>query len=185
MSYQRPKSNISMSKPEKVNLMAEYITYYEGIVNTGSVDALNVKIPREAFAEILDSIGETLNQAALKMSEDDGPVKDFLKANPLPPNMKDLLPDDFRVFSLLLNSLKQWVSAESAATDRYLLGVTARATCRAATKKCIVTGQDLGDDAELHHPVRDGRPPILISKEGHSIIEGQVKSNKSITNFTS
>jgi len=167
-----------MSKPEKVNLMAEYITYYKDLVEAGRVDELNVKIPREAFVEILDSIGETLNQVALKLSEEDGPVKDFLKANPLPPRMKDLLPDDFRVFSLMLNSLKQWVSAESASTDRYLLGVTARATCRAATRKCIVTGHDLGDDAELHHPVRDGRPPILISKKGHSIIEGQTRTGK-------
>jgi len=175
MSYQRPRSDIRMSKPEKVNLMAEYILYYEELVKAERIDELNVKIPREAFSKTLDNIGELLIQASLKLSEEDGPVKDFLKANPLPPHMKDLLPDDFRVFSLLLNSLKQWVSTESAATDRYLLGATARATCRAATKKCILTAHDLGDDVELHHPVRDGRPPILISKEGHSIIEGQIR----------
>jgi hypothetical protein len=85
--------------------------------------------------------------------------------------MKGLLPDDFRVFSLLLNALKQWVSAESQSTDRYLLGGTSRATCKEAVDVCIVTGEGLGDRPELHHPLRDGRPPILISKEGHDLVE--------------
>ena len=94
-----------------------------------------------------------------------------MKQNPLPPHMKELLPDDFRVFSLVLNALKQWVSAESQSTDRYLLGGTARATCREAVNKCIVTGEELGENAELHHPLRDGRPPILLSKKGHNLVE--------------
>lgn len=93
--------------------------------------------------------------------------------------MKELLPDDFRVFSLLLNALKQWVSAESQSTDRYILGGTARTTCREAVNKCIVTGEDLGENPELHHPLRDGRPPILLSKKGHTLVEQNNQTNSS------
>jgi hypothetical protein len=88
--------------------------------------------------------------------------------------MKERLPDKFRVFCLALNSLKQWVAAEQAATDRFLLGGNARDLCREAVKTCLVTGIALGQDSELHHPVRDGRPPIPLSKKGHDEIEGQV-----------
>ena len=35
----------------------------------------------------------------------------------------------------------------------------------------------MGEDPELHHAVRDGRPPILLSKKGHTFVEqsNQVK----------
>ena len=171
MAYKRYKSEIALSKPDKVNLMSEYIEYYERLINEQGLDILNVKIPRDVFANILDEIGGVLNQKAIEMASEDGPVKDFLEVNPLPPHMKELLPDNFRVFSLLLNALKQWVSAESQSTDRYLLGGTARATCREAVDKCIVTGEELGENPELHHPLRDGRPPILLSKKGHNLVE--------------
>ena len=120
-----------------------------------------------------NDIGVMLNEYAIKMADEEGPVKEFLTSNPLPPNMEKLLPDDFRVFSLLINALKQWVVSESASTDRFLLGGNARQICRKAVNKCIVTGGELGDKPELHHPLRDGRPPILISKEGHDLIESQ------------
>jgi len=97
-----------------------------------------------------------------------------LDNNPLPKSLQGLLSDEFRTFSLLLNSLKQWVSAESAATDRFLLGGTARETCRKISTTCIITGEILGKDAELHHPMRDGRPPILLCKKGHDLIEHQI-----------
>lgn len=179
MAYKRYKSEIALSKPEKVNLMSEYIEYYERLINEQGLDILNVKIPRDVFANILDEIGGVLNQKAIEMASEDGPVKDFLEANPLPPHMKKLLPNDFRVFSLLLNALKQWVSAESQSTDRYLLGGTARATCREALDKCIVTGEELGENPELHHPLRDGRPPILLSKKGHNLVEQNNQINSS------
>lgn len=88
--------------------------------------------------------------------------------------MAALLPGEFRAFCLALNAVKQWVAKEQAATDRYLLGGVARALCREAGKTCLVTGEVLGPDAELHHPVRDGRPPIALSKRGHASIDGQV-----------
>ena len=173
MAYKRYKSEIALSKQEKVSLMAEYICYCENLIKETGVYAINVKIPREVFAETLDDIGTLMNEQAMKMANEEGAVKDFLQANPLPPHMQKLLPDEFRVFALLLNSLKQWVSAESAATDRFLLGGTAKQTCKLAVDKCIVTGKELGERPELHHPMRDGRPPILLSKEGHTIIEQQ------------
>src|SRR5690606_19055832 len=37
---------------------------------------------------------------------------------------------------------------------------------------CLITGKHLElADVELHHPVRDGRPPIPLSKNGHDRIE--------------
>lgn len=110
------------------------------------------------------------------MAASTGAVREFLDANPLSPTMSPLLPDEFRTFCLVLNALKQWVAAEQSATDRYLLGGVARQVCREATDKCLVTGETIGPDAELHHPLRDGRPPILISKKGHASIEGQLSS---------
>ncbi|HCC36751.1 MAG TPA: hypothetical protein DEQ14_03560 [Treponema sp.] len=176
MPYKRYKSSVSLSKPEKVELMNEYISFYSDLIQKHDCDVLNVKIPREIFSIFLDDIGSKLNEYAIKMAEG-GPVKDFLDSNPLPPHMKELLPDDFRAFSLLLNALKQWVSAESLSTDRFLLGGTARQTCREAVSNCIVTGDELGNNPELHHPLRDGRPPIYISKTGHDLIEHKNKQS--------
>ena len=108
------------------------------------------------------------------MATTPGAVREFLDANPLPPKLASILPDEFRAFCLALNALKQWVGAEQMSTDRYLLGGVARQVCREATTNCLVTGEELGSDAQLHHPLRDGRPPILLSKKGHAAIEGQL-----------
>jgi hypothetical protein len=182
MAYKRYKSEKVLSKQEKVNLMAEYIDYYDKIISEQGIEKLNVKIPRDVFDDILDEIGSLLNRQALKIANENGPVKDLLRANPLQVHMKDLLPDDFRVFALILNSLKQWVSAESAATDRFLLGGTAKQICKVAVNRCIVTGGELGERTELHHPMRDGRSPILLSKKGHDLIE-QNNQNRNYENI--
>ncbi len=181
MAYKRFENEKLLSKDEKKNLMSEYIRYYEDLIKERGIHELNVKIPRKVFALILDDIGTLLVDEANRLANEDSQVKDFLKAHPLPPHMESLLPENFRVFALLLNSLKQWVSAESAATDRFLLGGTARQTCREAVKTCIVTGGELGEKPELHHPVRDGRPPILLSKKGHDKIE-QFTQNDTLEN---
>src|SRR5690606_33602033 len=53
-----------------------------------------------------------------------------------------------------------------------LLGGTARRQCRQMADHCLITGKHLElADVELHHPVRDGRPPIPLSKNGHDRIE--------------
>ncbi len=171
MSYKRYKREIVLSKDEKIRLLKEYIEHYKCLMSEHGHEVLNVKIPREVFEAVLDQIGSILNEKALEMANEDGPVKDFLEDNPLPPHMKELLPDDFRAFSLLLNAVKQWISAESQGIDRYLLGGTARKICKEAVDRCIVTKAELGEEPQLHHPLRDGRPPIILSKMGHELIE--------------
>jgi hypothetical protein len=42
----------------------------------------------------------------------------------------------------------------------------------------VVTGEPLDAKMELHHPVRDGRPPIPLSERGHRSLEGQAGSAK-------
>jgi len=170
MSYTRYTNKKTLNKNEKIKLLEEYNEYYKQKLRTDGLNSLNIKIPRNVFENTLDRIGCILIEESAKLAKDKN-VKEFLDNNPLPPHMKEFLPDDFRTFSLLLNAMKQWVSAESAATDRYLLGGTARETCRNAMIKCIVTDELLGMDAELHHPMRDGRPPILLSKNGHNQVE--------------
>lgn len=107
------------------------------------------------------------------MARTPGMLQDFLAANPLPERMDRLLAPEFRAFCLLLNALKQWVAAEQSATDRYLLGAAAREMCKAATDQCLITGHPIGPKPKLHHPVRDGRPPIPLTAAGHDHIEGQ------------
>ena len=102
-------------------------------------------------------------------------MRDFLVANPVPDCLTGHLSDEFRAFCLLLNALKQWVNAEQAATDRFLLGGKSREECRGAALRCVVSGENLSNsEVELHHPVRDGRPPIPLSKQYHAQIEGQI-----------
>jgi hypothetical protein len=140
-------------------------------------DVLNRKIERDAFKDLLDRVGTVLMEDAARLAEEEGPVREFLEKNQPPGSMGPLLPESFRAFCLALNSLKQWVAKEQAATDRYLLGGGSRELCRSASATCLVTGEPLGRDAELHHPVRDGRPPILLSKAGHDRLEGQERLN--------
>lgn len=173
MPYVRPVNPNPVLPDEKPQLISEHVAYYGKIAQLaaerGDYSELNVKLPKVAAEAFLNDVGTLLNQAALKAAKT-GDVKDFLDKNPLPDSMKNYLPDEFRAFCLLLNSLKQWVSAESLATDRYLLGGTVRAKLRDASGNCMITGSPL-DKVELHHAVRDGRPPIPLSPEGHRQVE--------------
>jgi hypothetical protein len=175
MPYERPVNTSALSKEQKLSLLKEYISHYEREAARDR-SVLNRKLPREAFSGLLERIGELLLQESKGIAVAPGPVYDFLDANPLPSSMQEHLPRDFRVYCLALNAMKQWVSAEQAATDRFLLGGTARELCRSATSKCIITGETLGSDIELHHPVRDGRPPLPLSKHGHGTVEGQLSA---------
>lgn len=174
MGYTRYVNENPLTPEQKEVLLREYIQYYEGLAKEGRLDLLNQKLPRSAVSGILDTIGSLLKSESHKLAQSSEEVRDFLAANPLPGEMAELLPDDFRVFALVLNSLKQWVMAESAYCDRYLMGGTVRKNCRKAIDHCLVTGEPLDGAIELHHPVRDGRPPIPLSKGGHALIEGQV-----------
>ena len=173
MPYVRPVNLNPVLPEEKPQLISEHIAYYKMIAQLaaerGDYAELNVKLPKVAAEAFLSDVGTLLNQAALKAAKT-GAVKDFLDKHPLPDSMKSHLPDEFRAFCLLLNSLKQWISAESLATDRYLLGGTVRAKLRDASSYCMITGSPL-TKVELHHAVRDGRPPIPLSPEGHRQVE--------------
>jgi len=174
MSYRRFANPVPLTPSEKVQLLAEYFSHYRELAE-GDLAALNANLPREAYAVVLEQIGGLLLEASEAAATRRGPLRDFLDSNPLPAMLSDRLPDDFRAFCLALNALKQWLSAEQAYTDRYLLGGRARDFCRQAATHCIVTGNDFnGQASELHHPARDGRPPLLLSKEGHSRVHGQV-----------
>lgn len=173
MPYKRPISGSPLSKTGKLDLLRGYIEHYRQLA-ADDPSVLNRKVPREAFGDLMDRLGELLLAESARLAESEGPVRDFLQANPLPESLGDRLPAEFRVFCLVLNSIKQWVAAEQAATDCYVLGANARKLCRKAADTCVVTGHPLGDGCELHHPIRDGRPPIPLTKAGHAAIEGQL-----------
>ncbi len=176
MSYVRhPRQRLE--KPDREELLSAYFAWYGARAANDPV-VVNSKIPREVYADVLNAVGTILLERARADARKAGPVREFLDENPLPDELADKLPDDFRAFCLALNALKQWVSAEQGATDKFLLGAKARDECRAAAGVCIVTGEQLeGGKIELHHPVRDGRPPIPLSKAGHAQIEGQSAEN--------
>lgn len=174
MKFRRPTNPAALSNEQKITLLRDYVAYCERIA-AADPNALNQKVPRDAFSDLLDRIGELLLRESQTMATNAGEVANFLDATPLPQSMETLLPREFRAYCLALNALKQWVAAEQAATDKFLLGGSIRKLCRAATEKCIVTGDVLDSELELHHPVRDGRPPIPLSKRGHDLIEGQTK----------
>jgi len=175
MAYVRPESGLPLSPEEKPILLKQYFEYYRALYEKNP-SALNVKLPRSAFEGLLNELGETLLTKSRSLASIEGPVATFLDDNPLPPAIAERLPREYRVFCLALNAIKQWVAAEQSATDRYLLGGTSRKLCRAAADNCLVSGDILDSDCELHHPVRDGRPPIPLSKHGHGLIEGQISS---------
>ena len=56
MAYQHYKTKVSLTKSEKVNLMAEYIAYYEDLIKEKGAKVLNVKISREVFADTISII---------------------------------------------------------------------------------------------------------------------------------
>jgi hypothetical protein len=173
MSYKRPVNKSPLSKAEKLDLLKHYNEYYRNLV-ANDRSALNRKVPREAFNDLIGGLGEKVLAESARLASTEGPIRTFLDDNPLTPPLARRLPDDFRVFCLALNALKQWVVAEQAAGDRYLLGGGARDLCREATDRCLVSGEALDSDCELHHTVRDGRPPIPLNKSGHASIEGQL-----------
>ena len=168
MQYSRPRMDQRLETEAKPLLLESYFEFCEDAFKKAP-ESLNQKIPRDVFSNLLDEIGGLLVQRSKEMTVDDA-VKQHLDATPLPPEVDDLLPSDFRVFCLALNALKQWESA----TDRYLLGGNGRQRCKDVATHCLVTGEQLdAKTLELHHPVRDGRPPIPLSKEGHELVERQ------------
>jgi hypothetical protein len=170
--YKRPKSRTTLTKAQRESLLREYFDHYRAIAQNNPA-LLNQKLPRDVYKALLHVIGRVLLEESKDLAVKPGPVREFLELNNLPPSLAPLLPPDFRAFCLTLNALKQWVAAEQQATDRYLLGGNARGELRALAGSCIVTGRSLDGDCELHHPVRDGRPPIPLCHDAHDQIEQQ------------
>lgn len=184
--YVRPTA-ISLSIEQKRQLLADQIAYYAQIREEKGEEKfrqlMSRKLRRRLLARTLSRIGGVIQQEARELatgsSEEAQHVQAFLKGVPLPPTLAPYLSTEYRTFALLLNALKQWLSAEQASTDRYLLGGTARPLCRQASAHCLVTQVRFGTEQkkELHHTVRDGRPPIALSAVGHRIIDNQVSSD--------
>ena len=169
--YIRPTNEKPLSPIEKKELLREYFSHYESLAQEDP-QLLNVKLERAAVAEILDQIGVLLLERSQQLALTPGPMREYLESTEPPECLRGRLPTEFRAFCVMLNALKQWVSAESAATDRFLLGGTAREQCRQMANHCLITEQRLSKaDVELHHPVRDGRPPVPLSKSGHDRLE--------------
>jgi hypothetical protein len=173
MTYVRPEAASKLTKQERQRLLRDYYQDYRAWAERDP-SVLNRKLPRDACTSLLDAVGELILREAGSLALRPGPLRQFLDANPLPPSLQGRLPDEFRAFCLALNALKQWVAAEQLATDRFLLGDRARTECRAAADRCLISSEPLGPgDTELHHPVRDGRPPVPLTKTAHASLEGQ------------
>lgn len=170
MTYVRPANATPLTAEAKEALLLQYGDFYRDLA-ARDPGALNRKPPEAALAGALDRIGALIVQEARALADGNPAMRRFLDDTALPEGMSGLLPDEFRTFCLLLNGLKAWVAWEQAATDKYLLGSRARARLRRMGETCVVTGAPLTGDAELHHPVRDGRPPLPISREGLRIVE--------------
>jgi hypothetical protein len=173
MNYIRPKSTHSLSPEEKRVLLKEYFDFYQKI-SIETPELLNIKLPRNVFDSLLDEIGGLILEKSNSFASSDNEISHFLKNNPLPEHLSQYLPLEYRVYCLALNALKQWVSAEQAATDRYIFGGTARQQYKGLGTHCLMSGKSTSEcKIELHHPLRDGRPPIPLAKNVHDEIEKQ------------
>ena len=107
MQYVRPKPAFKLSKQERADLLKRY---YEFCAQQAGVDVstLNIKVPRAAFIDLHNRVGELLLETSKRLATQPGPLRDFLGAHPVPECMKPYLPDEYRAFCLALNSLKQW-----------------------------------------------------------------------------
>jgi len=170
MTYVRPTNTAPLAPEAKEGWLQQYGDFYRDLA-ARDPGALNRKPPEEALAGALDRIGALIVAEARTLADGNPAMRRFLDDTALPGGMSGSLPDEFRTFCLLLNGVKQWLAHEQAATDKYLLGSRARARLRRMGETCLVTGAPLTGDAELHHPMRDGRPPLPISREGLRIVE--------------
>jgi len=92
MPFQRPKPIRSLDKEERAALLQSYFDHYREAAKH-DVQALNQRIPREEFDEVLDRIGCILRGHETAMAGTPGPIRKFPYANPLPKPLDGLLPD--------------------------------------------------------------------------------------------
>lgn len=112
--------------------------------------------------------------AASVLNDSGGTLREFLKENPWPPEFSDLcLTDQERARFVVMNALKVWVSKEMNYLDTLFTGGQFRKKLRAmaAGRKCPGCTDELSCEAEFHHTVRDGRPPLPVCKDCHRKLE--------------
>jgi hypothetical protein len=170
--YVRYKATRKIARSERKPALAAYIEHYAGIARTTPA-ALNQKLPKSTFEIVLGEVGGLLQTHAKAMAEKDGPVKTFLERNPVPTCLGTELTPEIRAFCLILNALRQWSVGEQLAMDRLLLSGNVRKDLKELFTTCPVAPTDVDKaKVELHHPLRDGRPPVPLSKTGHDTVEG-------------
>ena len=172
--YQRYKADQKFESGNRRKALQEYLDHYAGIAAT-SPGLMNQKLPRKTFEKVLDEVGALLQLRARELAASDPDMMRFLERNILPACLGNALTPEVRAFSLLLNSLKQWTAAEQSAIDRFLISGNVRDELKNLAQSCPIAPESFDKKkTELHHPVRDGRPPIPLSKKGHETVEGIV-----------
>lgn len=175
--YQRPSAS-KIEGEARRKALAEYLDHYTKLAAT-DLSLLNQKLPKSAFATLLDRVGALLLAEAKRMSVEDPVVTTFLNRNPVPECLGSALTPEVRTFCLALQALSQWTTAEKLAMDRFVFSGRVRSEIRAAAKGCPILPDGFDTKKiELHHPVRDGRPPIPLSKRGHEKIEGVMRPDE-------
>ncbi len=67
MAYKRTKSEVQLTPAEKKRLLDDYLVFYQALARIDQAN-LNKKAPREAFATVIDAIGEMLLQKSTEMA---------------------------------------------------------------------------------------------------------------------
>lgn len=178
MPFTPPKPSSKIPVAEKEQVLRTYIEYYRQAAKNAP-ESLRVKLKRSHLQPFLDEIGEHLARLASEIGGKNVPeshhgkaVRKFLEDNPIPGDMGKYLTLELRAYALLVHGLHQWAVGQSLTADRWVISGNARDTLRACTDRCVVTDEPFGDNLiELHHPGRDGRPPIPVSEKGHKIAD--------------
>jgi hypothetical protein len=172
--YARFRAGRKIGAQERLKALSEYIAHYE-VIAKEQPQLLNQKLPRKVVHPILDGIGSSLKTVASQLTAHSD-IQEFLRRNEPPICIGHELTDEVRIFCLLLNALRQWTVAEQSYMDRFLFSGNVRKEIRKLATRCPVSSERIGPTTkvELHHPVRDGRPPLPLSKNGHDKLEGFV-----------
>ncbi|HXI69097.1 MAG TPA: hypothetical protein VNN22_01940 [Verrucomicrobiae bacterium] len=162
--FQRYRATKKFEGNNRRKALQEYIDHYARIA-AASPGLMNQKLPRKTFEKFLGEIGALLQRRAKELATSDPDMIAFLERNTLPLCLGDELTREVRAFCLLLNSLKQWTVAEQSAMDRFLISGNVREELKDLAQGCPVAPESFDKKkVELHHPIRDGRPPIPLSK---------------------
>jgi hypothetical protein len=177
MAFEPPKPAAKIPPDEKDRYLDPYFAYYAEVAQKNPKE-LRLKIPRAVLQPYLDVIGSNLHDLAkgiANSSDTSNPaneIRTFLKDHPIPGEIGKHLTGEMRSYALLIRALLNWCVGQSLFIDRWVISGNARKTLRSRSATCIVTGNPLKQgEVELHHPARDGRPPIPVSKKGHKIAD--------------